>query len=251
VDLLDDDVFPEIVRAAAGVRLIVLDGLSHFHTLDETSAPDRVRLLLALEQLARETNAAVLYLEHGVTAADVLSDHTRWVATLSGLPDLDENWPAYGTVIATNHTRYLGTEPTSRYLRWRLTQRADAAPVDELSYRRDDSGVLQQVVIQKREAGQPGSPRIPFTPPASPYPPFGPFKGPEGPQDVPTTPWRMPGDHVPVPFPYPGDPAPPFQPPFLPPVAPGHGWPDGGQPIIFCATESHPGGALLMNGEPK
>lgn len=58
------NLFHELVEISAGARLIIVDPLRRTHSSDENSSSEMTRLVVALEQLAKRTGAAVIGLHH-------------------------------------------------------------------------------------------------------------------------------------------------------------------------------------------
>jgi hypothetical protein len=69
-DLLDaGQTAADIARRGEGCRLIVLDTLSRWHTGDENARADAARVMRRLEQIAKHTGAAALFIHHTSKAA--------------------------------------------------------------------------------------------------------------------------------------------------------------------------------------
>lgn len=104
LNVLDEDVQDAIVNAGQNARLIVLDTLRRLHDGDENDNGAMTKVLAALEYIAVESGAAVLFLHHTSKAstlqsrgheqqaargASVLSDNVRWASYLVGMSDTE------------------------------------------------------------------------------------------------------------------------------------------------------------------
>ncbi|MEN1959079.1 helicase RepA family protein [Luteimonas sp. MJ246] len=93
VDIGSQGVIDQFCRAAEGCRLVVIDTFSRVHRLEENSNRDMAKVVGDLEQIARKTGAAVLYVHHvgkgsegipsrSARGASALMDNARWCARL-------------------------------------------------------------------------------------------------------------------------------------------------------------------------
>ncbi len=80
-DLSDPECRNSIIKLCRNAKLIVFDTLSRFHTFDESHRNSTARLVGLLEQIARETGAAVLCLDQPNPESH-LSERMRWRAKL-------------------------------------------------------------------------------------------------------------------------------------------------------------------------
>lgn len=93
LNVMDDRHLARVIEYCQGARLLVLDTLSRFHTLDENSNGAMAHLVATLEHVAASTGAAVLYLHHvnkgsvrdgqadqqqAARGASALIDNARW-----------------------------------------------------------------------------------------------------------------------------------------------------------------------------
>lgn len=93
MDLTDDQHLSAVVEYCQGVRLVVFDTLSRFHSRDENDNGAMSGLISRMEYIAAQTGAAVLYLHHTSKAsalqgqgdmqqaargASALVDNARW-----------------------------------------------------------------------------------------------------------------------------------------------------------------------------
>lgn len=145
VDLMDDRWFEPLRRACKGARLVVIDTLTRFHSLNENDAADAKAVMAALERLAKVTGAAILYLHH-----------VNKGAALNGIADLQQaargssvfvdnaRWLAFVAAMSPEEARAqrLDDEDRRRYLRWGVTKQNYGAPVAQKWYQRGEGGVL-------------------------------------------------------------------------------------------------------------
>lgn len=156
IDLMDAGWQSAIVAAAkqVGVKLIVFDTLSRFHSLDENSAQDMKRLIAVLEQLARDTGASVLYLHH-TSKALALTGLGGAQQAARGSSVLVDNvrWAAFLAVMTEGEARRFGIAPAERelYVRWNVSKQNYAAPMSDRWFRRNDEGVLLPVGLDARQ----------------------------------------------------------------------------------------------------
>ena len=77
---VNDEHVEWLMDRCEGMRLVVLDPLSHLHGADENSAPAMSRLVQVLKGIALETQCGIL-----------ISHHTAKSATLNGMGDLQQS----------------------------------------------------------------------------------------------------------------------------------------------------------------
>lgn len=93
-------IYDELRAIAEGARLIVVDPLRRIHDGDENDSSDMTRVVVAMEQLAKATGAAVLGLHHANRAStadsssqnasrgsSALVDGARWQVNLSRMDE--------------------------------------------------------------------------------------------------------------------------------------------------------------------
>ncbi|QTQ38395.1 Uncharacterized protein ToN1_42960 [Aromatoleum petrolei] len=92
--------YDELRTTSAGARLVIIDPLRRMHGGDENNSSDMTRFVVAMEQLAKATGAAVVGLHHAnrASAADTASQHAargssalvdgaRWQLNLSRMDE--------------------------------------------------------------------------------------------------------------------------------------------------------------------
>lgn len=153
LDVLDTAAHKQLIAAAAGARLVILDTLSRFHCRDENDAKEMKVVMAALEAIAHKSGAAVLYLHHASKAAvlngvastaqasrgsSVLTDNARWAAFLASMTEGE----------ARRHG--ISSEEAPSYVRWNISKQNYGAAAPDRWYRRNAQGVLMPCVLPVR-----------------------------------------------------------------------------------------------------
>lgn len=156
-DVLSVRARDKLLKACAESRLVIIDTLRRAHKKDENSGQDMVLLVSALEEIGRETGAAVLFLHHSSKSSavegrvdqqqasrgsSVLVDNIRWQAFLSGMTERE--------------AKRLGLHPSARhqYVRFGLSKHNYCLRPDDIWFQRSDEGVLVQVDLSNLPAGK-------------------------------------------------------------------------------------------------
>lgn len=144
----------EIIEAGRGCRLIVLDTIARYHTIDENVAAEVKRVMHALEHIAQATESAVVFLHHASKAAAlagagdaqqaskgsaVWTDHGRWTSNLVGMTKEDAK--EYGK----------SNDERKNYVRWLISKENYGPPMYDLWYVRGNGGVLRPVHLEKQQ----------------------------------------------------------------------------------------------------
>jgi RecA-family ATPase len=158
-DLLDDgQTAADIARRGEGCRLIVIDTLSRWHTGDENARSDAARVMRRLEQIAAETDAAVLFLHHTSKSAvldgngstqqaargsSVWVDEARFCLTMAKCSEneardfgIDEELRDFFVKVTVAKANYIAPQP-ARWLRRR--EGGMFEPVEMFKVQRRDS----------------------------------------------------------------------------------------------------------------
>ncbi len=117
-----------------GMRLLILDPLSHLHTADENSASQMSKLIQVLKGVGRETGTGIM-----------ISHHTGKAAVLNGQGDLQQS--ARGSSALVDASRVVMTlhkpkEGDSFTLELTWAKLNGVAPIAPIRLRRTGSGVL-------------------------------------------------------------------------------------------------------------
>jgi RecA-family ATPase len=150
VDIMDDQWFAEVGRLCEGARLVVIDTLTRFHSLNENDAADAKAVMAALERLAKQTGCTVLYLHHvnkgaalngmadlqqAARGSSVFVDNARWLAFVAGMTAEEAKAEPWAQLC-------LSDDDKRRFLRFGVTKQNYGAPVGHRWYERGDGGVL-------------------------------------------------------------------------------------------------------------
>lgn len=145
VNIMDSHWYAQVALAAQGCRLVILDTLTRFHSLDENSAADMQALLAQLERLAKDSGAAVLYLHH-TSKASALGGQGNLQQAARGSSVLADNarWVAFLSVMTEQEARLAGVPAADRlnHVRWNISKQNYGAPRPDQWYRRGAGGVL-------------------------------------------------------------------------------------------------------------
>lgn len=155
LDLMDKAQLTTLIDKNRGSRLIVLDTLSRIHHLDENSNGDMGSLIVALEQLADQTGAGVLFLhhaskssaregmldqQHAARGASAIVEQSRWASYLSKMTEVEAK-----RLTENNGKHSLGSHYTARFVRFGVSKvNYDAMPSDKW-FERHEGGVLRPV----------------------------------------------------------------------------------------------------------
>lgn len=138
-----------ISRIGEGCRLIVLDTLRRFHLLDENNGGDMSKIISAMEKIALNTGAAVIFLHHtnkgaalngqarmqqAARGSSVLTDNIRWQAFLSSMDDEESqklSTDVSGDPIADNR---------GYFVKYGISKQNYGAPIKEVWLQREKEG---------------------------------------------------------------------------------------------------------------
>lgn len=152
LDIFTKSCFDSIVSLSkeSQAKLIVLDTLSRFHSLDENSSRDMALVIARLEELALETGASVMFLHHSSKAAgramqtdtpqaargsSVLVDNARWVSFMEPMS-------------AVQAKRYkLNDQDRAQYVRWNISKQNYGLAREDQWYVRVSGGALLAVEL--------------------------------------------------------------------------------------------------------
>lgn len=152
-DIMDNEWLSEIEESAKGTRLLILDTLTRFHSLDENTASDAKKIMAALEGVAQRTNCAILYLHHvnksaamsgmadlqqAARGSSVFVDNARWLAFVAGMSAAEAK--DYG----------ISDDERSFYLRFNISKQNYSSPVPDKWLKRHSGGVLKVVHLEKQ-----------------------------------------------------------------------------------------------------
>lgn len=143
-----DSCIAELVKACKGARLIVLDTLKRFHSLDENSTQDMSTVMASMEKLAMQTGAAVLFVHH-TTKSAVLNGQQGLAQAARGASVLVDNcrWLSFLATMTEAEARTFGIAPDRReqYVRWNIAKLNYGPTQLDRWYVRKEEGVLHPV----------------------------------------------------------------------------------------------------------
>lgn len=155
IDLMDRADMQKLLRWSEGKRLVIIDTISRFHSLDENKNSEMGLVLKQLEMLARKTGAAVLFLHHvdkgsaregvitqqSARGASALVDNARWSGFVAKMNEREcETLAENGSII--------GKEQRTAYLKMGNCK-TNYGPIGaEKWYRFREGGVLHPVELQ-------------------------------------------------------------------------------------------------------
>ena len=158
INIMNSQVQLDLASAANGARLIVLDTLSRFHSLDENSTRDMTSLMIVLDAIAAKSGAALLYLHHSSKlAASQGQSHVQQAARGSSVLVDNARWAAFLAVMTDAEARAYGVAAASRelYVRWNLSKQNYGGAREDQWYYRGPQGALQPIALNlSRKAGK-------------------------------------------------------------------------------------------------
>lgn len=144
-DLMDGSWFDWISDQAKGRRLVVIDTLSRFHSLDENSAADAKRIMMRLEKVAHETACAILVLHH-VSKSSALTGQGDAQQAARGSSVFIDNarWGSFLAVMSKPEADNLKVSEAERrkFVRWNINKQNYSAPIPDTWFERGVGGVL-------------------------------------------------------------------------------------------------------------
>lgn len=152
-NIMTSDGYALMARLAEDARLVVIDTLSRAHTLDENSNGEMARVMGALERLAAETGAAVIFTHHTSKAASFgqQADHQHASRGASLLTD-NARWAASVVKMNASEAEKYGVEESMRstFVRYSVTKNNYDEPIRDRWYRRAEGGVLVPATPEKK-----------------------------------------------------------------------------------------------------
>lgn len=159
-DVMHDKFMGSLLKAAADVRLVILDTLSRAHGMDENDNGAMARLVARLETVVRQTGAALLYLHHTSKAAalagqggmaqaargaSALIDNARWCGNLVKM-SADE---AEKLTDRDFDGRPIGEERRGFFVRYEIGKQNYGSVENAQWYERTAGGILRPVVLKE------------------------------------------------------------------------------------------------------
>lgn len=153
-DIMDNGHFDEIATFCMGARLIIIDTLTKFHTMDENKNSDMSQFIATLDALAARTGAAILVLHHidknsarngdgnqmeAARGASAITNDARWCGFLQR-PDEEE-----AKFVIDPGTGETIENVRQKYVRFGESKANYSMPVEDVWYEKGDGGVLSRV----------------------------------------------------------------------------------------------------------
>lgn len=159
-DIMQEKFMASLLKAASGVRLVIIDTLSRAHGLDENDNGMMARLVARLETVARQTGASLLYLHHTSKAAalagqggmaqaargaSALIDNARWCGNLVKMTS-DE---ADKLTDRTFDGCPIGDERRGYFVRYEIGKQNYGQVENAQWYERTAGGILRPVALKE------------------------------------------------------------------------------------------------------
>ena len=147
---------------AVGARLLVIDTMRRFHTGEEISSEAMAQVLEALEEIARDTGAAVLILHH-CNKQSVLMGSADSAAAARGSTTITDNarFVMYASRMTAEESAGwldggmdIQPEDAWRYVRVGVAKCNYAAPIPERWYISGEHGTLTPISLVKRQEAE-------------------------------------------------------------------------------------------------
>ena len=156
-DIMSDKWRDWIREQSKGRRLVVIDTLSRFHSLNENDASDAKKLMMRLEHIAHELNTAILVLHH-VSKNAVLNGESDAPQAARGSSVFVDNarWASFLTVMTKKEAEARNIQEADRrhYVRWNINKQNYSEPIIDKWFERGVGGVLRPADFSTRSKKQ-------------------------------------------------------------------------------------------------
>lgn len=154
VDIHDKEWAEKIEEQAYGTRLMIIDTLTRFHSLDENKAKDAKEIMYSLESIADRTGCSILYLHHvnKASATNGMADLQQAARGSSVFVD-NARWLSFVACMTKDESKLYGIDEDCRplYLRWNISKQNYSSPQEDTWYKRLKGGILKKVELTKVE----------------------------------------------------------------------------------------------------
>mgnify|MGYP000550626237 CR=1 FL=1 len=152
-DLMHKDWFKQIEASAEGSRLLIIDTLTRFHSLDENSSKDAKKIMGRMEGIAHRTGCAILFLHHvnKSSAINGMADLQQAARGSSVFVD-NARWLSFVAEMTKEETQEYGLQESQRssYIRFNVSKQNYAPPMPDKWLKRHDGGILKFIELEKK-----------------------------------------------------------------------------------------------------
>jgi hypothetical protein len=145
IDIHNTHVMNAMRDITRDARLVGLDTLTRYHTLDENKAEDAKRIMATLEELAYKQNQSVIFAHH-VSKAAVSSGMQELQQAARGSSVFVDNarWASFVASMTKQEAEKLKIEEEDRlkYVKWNVCKQNYSAPIKDIWLERKKGGVL-------------------------------------------------------------------------------------------------------------
>lgn len=144
-DIMNDQWRDWISEQSKGRRLVVIDTLSRFHSLNENESGDAKKIMMRFEHIAHQMHTAILLLHHvnknaalngqggeqqAARGSSVFVDHARWASYLSVMDKKEAE------------RRKIEESDRLKYVRWNVSKQNYSSPNADKWFQRGEGGEL-------------------------------------------------------------------------------------------------------------
>lgn len=144
-DIVSDQWYDWIADMAKGRRLVIIDTLNRFHSLDENSSTDAKQIMMRLEKIAHTSNCAILVLHHVSKSAAMNGQSDAQQAARGSSVFIDNaRWGSFLCVMTAKEAEPLKVSENDRrkFVRWNINKQNYSAPFPDMWFERAEGGVL-------------------------------------------------------------------------------------------------------------
>lgn len=150
-NIMSNDGFDYLKRAAEGRRLLILDTLRRFHIEDENASGPMAQVIGRMEAIAADTGCSIVFLHHSNKIAAMMGAGDQQQASRGSSVLVDNiRWQSYLSVMTHCEARDRGVDDAQRgyFVRYGVSKANYGAPFQERWFRRQEGGVLKAAVLE-------------------------------------------------------------------------------------------------------
>lgn len=150
-NIINNDWFDYLKRAAEGRRLMVLDTLRRFHIEEENASGPMTQVIGRMETIAANTGCSIVFLHHASKGAAILGSGDQQQASRGSSVLVDNiRWQSYLSGMTQDEAKGLGVDDSQRgyFVRYGVSKVNYGAPFQERWFRRHEGGVLKPAVLE-------------------------------------------------------------------------------------------------------